>query len=59
MAFVKWLNALDKAFLSRFMVSIHDLPDYNLESYFEDGFTVQEALEDIAESAGMSDEDDE
>lgn len=50
----KWMNALNKACLAAFEISIYDLPDQDFEVHFENGLTPQAALDDIAEWMRLS-----
>lgn len=59
MKFEKWMNAIDKACLARFMVSIYDLPDQDFQGYFKEGMTPNQALDEIADQEDMDDGEEE
>jgi hypothetical protein len=48
-----WMAALDSLFQNDYGVSVHDVADQPFRDMFDDGYSVEEAAECIAQDEGV------
>lgn len=51
--YVSWMRQLDTECVKNFGIGIDNLPDQPYYDWYDDGFDVQEAIEEIAEREGL------
>jgi len=54
MTFNQWMLQLDRAVSAKIGASVHDLPDMTFRDWFDDGLTIEEAVEEVLDAQGLN-----